>query len=46
MLRKLSLIFTSVILTFSLIGSALAVTLKASHQWPGTQRADGSYNQH
>ena len=44
MLRKLSLIFTSVILTFSLIGSALAVTLKASHQWPGTQRADGSYD--
>ena len=44
MLKKIGIYFTSVILATTLIGSAYAVTLKASHQWPGTQRADGSYD--
>ena len=42
MLKKISFYFTTLFLAFSLIGSAYAVTLKASHQWPGTPRADGS----
>jgi len=41
MLKKISLCLTSFVLAFTLIGSAYAVTLKASHQWPGTPRADG-----
>ena len=44
MLKKISFYFTTLFLAFSLIGSAYAVTLKASHQWPGTQRSDGSYD--
>ena len=44
MLKKISFYFTTLFLAFSLIGSAYAVTLKASHQWPGTPRADGSYD--
>ena len=44
MLKKISLYLTSFILAFTLIGSAYAVTLKASHQWPGTPRADGSFD--
>ena len=44
MLKKISLCLTSFVLAFTLIGSAYAVTLKASHQWPGTPRADGSYD--
>ena len=44
MFKKISLYLTSFILAFTLIGSAYAVTLKASHQWPGTPRADGSYD--
>ena len=42
MLKKISLYLTSMILVLSTVGSAYAVTLKASHQWPGTPRADGS----
>ena len=34
MLKKIGIYFTSVILATTLIGSAYAVTLKASHQWP------------
>ena len=44
MLKKITLYFTSFALAFTLIGSAYDVTLKASHQWPGTPRADGSYD--
>ncbi len=44
MLKKISLCLTSFVLAFTLIGSAYAVTLKASHQWPGTPRADGSFD--
>ena len=44
MFKKLSLYFISLVLAFTMIGSAYAVTLKASHQWPGTPRADGSYD--
>ena len=44
MLKKISLYLTSFILAFTIIGSAYAVTLKASHQWPGTPRADGSFD--
>ena len=44
MFKKLSLYFTALVLAFTMIGSAYAVTLKASHQWPGTPRADGSYD--
>ena len=44
MLKKISLLFTSLVFVFTTIGSAYAVTLKASHQWPGTPRADGSYD--
>ena len=44
MFKKISLYLTSFILAFTLIGSAYAVTLKASHQWPGTPRADGSFD--
>ena len=44
MLKKISFYFTTLFLAFSLIGSAYAVTLKASHQWPGTPRADGSFD--
>ena len=44
MLKKISLYFTSLVLVLSTVGSAYAVTLKASHQWPGTPRADGSYD--
>ncbi|MBD1156330.1 TRAP transporter substrate-binding protein DctP [Pelagibacterales bacterium SAG-MED16] len=44
MFKKISFYFTTLFLAFSLIGSAYAVTLKASHQWPGTPRADGSYD--
>ena len=40
MLKKISLSLTSFVLAFTLIGSAYAVTLKASHQWPGTPRAE------
>ena len=44
MLKKITLYFTSFALAFTLISSAYAVTLKASHQWPGTPRADGSFD--
>ena len=44
MLRKITLYLSSIIIAFSIVGSAYAVTLKASHQWPGTQRADGSFD--
>ena len=44
MLKKISLYLTSLVFVFTTIGSAFAVTLKASHQWPGTPRADGSYD--
>jgi TRAP-type C4-dicarboxylate transport system substrate-binding protein len=44
MFKKISLYFTSLVFLLTTIGSAYAVTLKASHQWPGTQRADGSYD--
>ena len=44
MLRKITLYLSSIIVAFSIVGSAYAVTLKASHQWPGTPRADGSFD--
>ena len=44
MFKKISLYFTSLVFLLTTIGSAYAVTLKASHQWPGTPRADGSYD--
>ena len=44
MLKKITLYLSSIIIAFSIVGSAYAVTLKASHQWPGTPRADGSYD--
>ena len=44
MLKKISLYLTSLVFVLTTIGSAYAVTLKASHQWPCTQRADGSYD--
>ena len=44
MFRKISLYFTSLVFLLTTIGSAYAVTLKASHQWPGTPRADGSFD--
>ena len=44
MFKKISLYFTSIIFVMTTIGSAFAVTLKASHQWPGTPRADGSFD--
>ena len=44
MLKRISLYLTSLVFVFTTIGSAFAVTLKASHQWPGTPRADGSYD--
>ena len=44
MFKKISFYFTTLLLSFSLIGSAYAVTLKVSHQWPGTPRADGSFD--
>ena len=37
-------VISSLVFVFTTIGSAYAVTLKASHQWPGTPRADGSYD--
>ena len=42
--KKISLFLTSLVFVLTTIGSAYAVTLKASHQWPGTPRADGSYD--
>ena len=42
MFKKISLYFTALVLVLSSVTSAYAVTLKASHQWPGTPRADGS----
>ena len=44
MFKKISLLFTSLALLLTTVGSAYAVTLKASHQWPGTPRADGTYD--
>jgi TRAP-type C4-dicarboxylate transport system, periplasmic component len=44
MFKKISLYFTSLIFLLTTISSAYAVTLKASHQWPGTPRADGSFD--
>ena len=44
MIKKISLYFTTLVLVLSTVGSAYAVTLKASHQWPGTARADGSFD--
>ena len=44
MFKKISLYFTALVLVLTTIGSAYAVTLKASHQWPGTPRADGSFD--
>ena len=44
MFKKLSLFFTALVITLTTISSAYAVTLKASHQWPGTPRADGSFD--
>ena len=44
MLKKITLYLSSIIIAFSIVGSAYAVTLKASHQWPGTPRADGSFD--
>ena len=44
MFKKISLYFISLIFVSTTIGSAFAVTLKASHQWPGTPRADGSFD--
>ena len=44
MFKKISLYFTSLVFLLTTIGSAYAVTLKASHQWPGTPRADGSFD--
>ena len=44
MLKKISLYFLSLVFVTTTIGSAFAVTLKASHQWPGTPRADGSFD--
>ena len=35
MLKKISLYLTSLVFVFTTVGSAFAVTLKASHQWPG-----------
>ena len=44
MFKKISLLFTSLALLLTTVGSAYAVTLKASHQWPGTPRAEGSFD--
>ena len=44
MFKKISWYFTALVLVLSTVGSAYAVTLKASHQWPGTPRADGSFD--
>lgn len=44
MFKKITLYFTALVLVLSTVGSAYAVTLKASHQWPGTPRADGSFD--
>ena len=44
MIKKISLYFISLIFLFTTIGVASAVTLKASHQWPGTKRSDGKYD--
>ena len=44
MFKKISLYITSLVFLLTTIGSAYAVTLKASHQWPGTPRADGSFD--
>tara|TARA_Y100000590_G_scaffold463737_1_gene631238 strand:- start:1567 stop:2577 length:1011 start_codon:yes stop_codon:yes gene_type:complete len=44
MFKKISLYFTSLVFLLTTISSAYAVTLKASHQWPGTPRADGSFD--
>ena len=44
MTKRITLLITSVIFALTTIGSAFAVTLKASHQWPGTPRADGSFD--
>ena len=44
MFKKISLYFLSLVFVTTTIGSAFAVTLKASHQWPGTPRADGSFD--
>ena len=44
MFKKISLYITAIALVLTTVSSAYAVTLKASHQWPGTPRADGSNN--
>ena len=44
MFKKISLFLTSLVFVLTTIGSTYAVTLKASHQWPGTPRADGSFD--
>ena len=44
MFKKLSFYLTSLLFILTTVGSAFAVTLKASHQWPGTPRADGSFD--
>ena len=44
MIKKITLCFTSLVFVFLTIGSSYAETLKASHQWPGTPRADGSFD--
>ena len=44
MFKKISLYITAIALVLTTVSSAYAVTLKASHQWPGTPRADGSYD--
>jgi|TARA_B110000238_G_scaffold181091_1_gene205655 TRAP-type C4-dicarboxylate transport system substrate-binding protein len=44
MFKKISLYFVALVLVLTSITSAYAVTLKASHQWPGTPRSDGSFD--
>ena len=44
MIKKISLFFVSLAFAFLSVGTSYAETLKASHQWPGTPRADGSYD--
>ena len=43
MFKKISLYVTAIALALTMVSSGYAVTLKASHQWPGSPRADGSY---
>ena len=43
-IKKTFIYALTTIFLFTGIGESIAKTLKASHQWPGTKRADGKFD--